>query len=85
MKKNQLAVHQVSNVLKDKYTRNSAYEVTKRISQEFKASKADGKNTIKVFGPDGCFILVPVKSNGKLTAYGRRLRDGFLNNYKEMI
>lgn len=86
MKKTEAAatpVVQVFNVLKNKYTKNSAYELAHRISNEFKANKAEGKNVVRVFGPDGCFILCEVKSNGKLTAHGRRLRDAFFDGYKK--
>lgn len=76
-------VIQVSNVLKNRYTKDSAYELAHRISNEFKASKAEKKNFVRVFGPDGCFVLCEVKSNGKLTAHGRRLREAFLAGYQQ--
>ena len=76
-------VIQVSNVLRNRYTKNSAYELAHRVSNEFKANKAEGKNVVRVFGPDGCFVLCEIKSNGKLTAHGKRLRDAFLNGYQK--
>lgn len=76
-------VIQVSNVLKDKYTRRStAYTAARRIVEDFRNQKEEGKNYVRVFGPDGCFVLCEVKSNGKLTANGLRLREAFLNGYK---
>lgn len=77
-------VIQVFNVLKNKYTREStAHEVVRRTSEEYKAAKAEGKNFTRIYGPDKCFILAPVKSNGVLTAHGRKLREVFLNGYKK--
>ena len=76
-------VIQVNNVLRNRYTKNSAYELAHRVSNEFKANKAEGKNYIKVFGPDGCFVLCETKSNGKLTAHGQRLREAFLAGYQQ--
>lgn len=75
-------VVQVVNVLKNRYCKGSAQEVNHRISEDYRKSKAEKKNVVRVFGPDGCFILCEVKSNGKLTAHGRRLREAFLNGYK---
>ena len=86
MKKTQAAsvpVVQIANVIKNRYSKESTgHEAVRRTSEEFKSDKAKKKNMIRVFGPDGCFILCEVKSNGRLTAHGRRLREAFLNGYK---
>ena len=80
-----IPVVQVVNVLKNKYTKETtAHEVVRRVSEEYKETKAKGGNFIRIYGPDRCFILAPVKGNGTtLTAYGRKLREEFLSGYQK--
>lgn len=86
MKKTEAAmvpVVQVFNVVKNRYCKGSAQEVNHRISEDYRKNKSEKKNFVRVFGPDGCFVLCEVKSNGKLTAHGRRLREAFLAGYQQ--
>ena len=72
-------VVQIVNAIKNRHSKESTgHEAVRRTSEEYKTAKAEGKNVTRIFDNTGCFILVPVKSNGKLTAHGERLRKAFL-------